>query len=92
MLLSHGILVAVFSICSLKVINDSLLDRHLVLTLTLSERRRTGLGLSGNFEIDFGAYGPVVLVEALFTAQWMTWIEDVVRLTIDLVAADHDSI
>ena len=38
MLLSHGILVAVFSVCSLKVINNSLLDRHLVLALALSER------------------------------------------------------
>ena len=38
MLLSHGILVAIFSICSLKIINNSLLDRHFVLTLPLSER------------------------------------------------------
>ena len=38
MLLSHGILVAVLSICSLKVINNLLLDRRFVLTLTLSER------------------------------------------------------
>lgn len=84
MLGAHIFLVAVLCISDFKVVENFLLHCDSVTAFSCLDL------FSSNLQINFGTKWSKVLIESLFAAQRMVWIEDVEGLTVDLVATgDH---
>ena len=84
MLDTHSFLIAVLCVGYLKVIKYFLFDCH-----SISALLRPYL-LGSNVQVDFGTKRSKVFVESFLATKWMAWIENVERLTIDLIAtSDH---
>ena len=83
-LFPHVILIAVLSVSDFKVIQDLLINSDFVVTLP-----RLYL-FSRNLQVYFGTKRPEVLIKSLLATQWVTWIEGVEGLAVDLITAgDH---
>ena len=85
-LVPHGILVAVFCVCLLKVIDCLLRNRHFV--VSFSDQHASVFDL----QVYLGADGTEIFIETFLATERSVWVKGVKRFTVNLVTPGHHSV